>query len=113
MKHRCLNQVWAKESWAGGFLPDISVCQYSKTLTFIELLILELILECLKSFWAPIRLKGALKRRAEMKKILLILALFIILGGCVTTGRSSEAPRSHSRSYQDCTTNWCGPGWGG
>ena len=47
-----------------------------------------------------------------MKKILLILALIIILGGCVSSGGSGEAPRDHSRHYSGCTTNWCGSSWG-
>ena len=47
-----------------------------------------------------------------MKKILLILVVFIIFSGCVSTGQSGEAPRPHSRSYSGCTTNWCGSSWG-
>ena len=66
----------------------------------------------LKIFLDTYEIERALKRRTEMKKILLMLILFIILGGCVSSGRSNEAPRSHSRSYSGCTTNWCGPSWG-
>ena len=69
----------------------------------------------LKIFLDTYEIERALKRRTEMKKILLILVFFIILGGCVSSGQprqSGEAPRSHSRSDSGCTTNWCGSSWG-
>jgi len=48
-----------------------------------------------------------IERNTEMKEILLIIALLIILGGCVSSGQTYTEPKYRPSEVKNCRTNWC------